>query len=209
MSIYELTLNDYLDAAASKSATPGGGSVSAVVAANASAMVSMVANLTLGKKAYAAVQEDIKAILSAMDKILMNIKELTEKDMQAFQRFMDAWRLPSANSDEQVAKNEAVEKAAINASLVPLELGAACLAILQQAVQLASIGNKSAISDVGVGAYLAEGALKSALLSVDINLPLIADHSAKEKLQAEEARLIAEAEELKQLAIAKVRERMV
>jgi formiminotetrahydrofolate cyclodeaminase len=63
MSIYEKTLNEYLEAAASKSHTPGGGSVSAVVGANAASMVSMVANLTIGKKKYAEVQEEAQAIL--------------------------------------------------------------------------------------------------------------------------------------------------
>lgn len=208
MNIYELTLNEYLDLAASKSPTPGGGSVSAVVAANAAAMVCMVANLTLGKKAYSDVQEDVTGILGSMDKIISNIKILTEKDMLAFQGFMDAWKLPAATDDEKSIKKEAMEDAAQNASTVPLELCRTCLDILKQAARLAPIGNKSAISDVGVGVYLAEAALRSAMLSVDINLPLIGDDAFKVKLLSEKAGIIVEADEIKLFALAEVKKRL-
>ncbi len=208
MNIYELTLNEYLDAASSKSSTPGGGSVSAVVAANASAMVSMVANLTLCKKGYEDVQDVVGSILEVMSKNMTNIKELTQKDMQVFQSFMEAWRLPSATEEEKSGKSIAMEKAAQNASTVPLELCSACIEILRQACRLAPIGNKTAISDVGVGAYLAEAALNAAMLSVDINLPMIREEAFKEKLLMEKKRLLAEAEELKSEAVAEVRKRL-
>jgi len=208
MNIYEMTLNEYLNVASSKSPTPGGGSVSSVVAANAAAMVSMVGNLTLGKKAYEAVQGDISEMLGVMDGIMSDIKVLTEKDMLAFQSFMDAWKLPSSTYDEKIMKKEAMEKAAQNASSVPLDLCGKCLDILKQALYLAPIGNKSAISDVGVAVYLAEAALNAAMLSVDINLPLIGDEAFKANLQAQKAKLIVEAEELKLLALAEVKKRL-
>lgn len=208
MNIYEMTLNSYLDAASSKSPTPGGGSVSAVVAANASAMVSMVANLTLGKKGYDNVQGEINDILEAARQNMDQVKALTEKDMQAFQNFMDAWRLPSVTEEEKAAKGTAMEKAAQNASSVPLELCKACVDILRLAKRLAPIGNKTAISDVGVGAYLAEAALKAAMLSVDINLPLIKDETFKAGLLAGKAAILAEADELKLYALADVKKRL-
>jgi formiminotetrahydrofolate cyclodeaminase len=209
MNIYEMTLNDYLEAASSKSSTPGGGSVSAVVAANASAMVSMVANLTLGKKGYEDVQDAVKSILEKMNRNMNDIKEVTGKDMQAFQSFMEAWRLPSATEEEKSSKSLAMEKAAQNASTVPLELCSACIEILKQAQCLAPIGNKTAISDVGVGVYLADAALRSAMLSVDINLPLIKEEAFKERLLAGKAVLLAEADELKMLALAGVTKRLL
>jgi formiminotetrahydrofolate cyclodeaminase len=208
VNIYEMTQNEYLEAASSKSPTPGGGSVSAVVAANAAAMVSMVANLTLGKKGYDDAQDTVRDILGIMGQSMAEIKALTEKDMQAFQRFMDAWKLPSASEEEKAAKNAAMEQAAQNASSVPLELCRACVVILQQAVRLAPIGNKTAISDVGVGVYLAEAALKAAMLSVDINIPMIREEAFKAGLLAEKARLLAEAEELKLYALADVKKRL-
>lgn len=208
MNIYDMTLNEYLKAASSKSPTPGGGSVSAVVAANAAAMVSMVANLTLGKKAYEAVQGDAAEILGVMDIIMSDIKELTEKDMLAFQNFMDAWKLPSSTEDEKSIKKEAMEKAAQNASSVPLDLCGKCVDILRQALRLAPVGNKSAISDVGVAAYLAGAALNGAMLSVDINLPLIGDEAFAANLRTQKAGLLVEAEELKLFALAEVKKRL-
>jgi formiminotetrahydrofolate cyclodeaminase len=208
MNIYKMTLNEYLDAVSSKNPTPGGGSVSAVVAANAAAMVSMVANLTLGKKAYEGVQADAVSILSTIDKIISVIKVLTEKDILAFQSLMDAWRLPSATEDEKSIKKEAMENAAKNASLVPLDLCRTCLNILKQTLRLAPIGSKSAISDVGVGVYLAEAALKAAMLSVDINIQIIGDDAFKANIKAEKARLLVEADEFKLLALAEVKKRL-
>lgn len=208
MSIYEKSVNDYLAVAASKSPTPGGGSVSAVVATNAAAMVSMVANLTLGKKGYDAVQGLAQEVADASAKLIEELKGLTARDMHAFDIFMGAWKLPATTDAEKKAKDEAMEKAAQNASQVPLDICKACLEILKLAAKLAPVGNKGAISDVGVGAYVAEAALKACMLSVDINLPSIQTPSFKAMLVAERARLFTEAEELKILALADVKKRM-
>jgi formiminotetrahydrofolate cyclodeaminase len=208
MSIYEKTLNEYLDVAASKSPTPGGGSVSAVVATNAAAMVSMVANLTLGKKGYDDVQGLAQEVADGCAALIAQLKELTAKDMKAFDIFMAAWRMPAGTDAEKKAKDEAMEQAAQNASQVPLDICKACLEILKFAARLAPTGNKGAISDVGVGAYVAEAALKACMLSVDINLPSIKTASFKQMLVSERARLFTEAEELKLLALADVKKRL-
>ena len=208
MSIYEKTLNEYLDVAASKSPTPGGGSVSAVVATNAAAMVSMVANLTLGKKGYEGVEGEVKEILAGSTKAIDELKALTARDMQAFDIFMTAWRMPKDTDEQKKAQAEAMEKAAQNASTVPYEICKVCLDILKLAARLAPIGNKGAISDVGVGAYVAEAAMKACMLSVDINLPSIKEAGFKAMLVSERARLFTEAEELKLLALADVKKRL-
>jgi len=203
-----MTLNDYLALVASKSPTPGGGSVSAVAAANAAAMVSMVANLTLKKKGYEAVQPQVEEILEGATQAIEKLKDLTSQDMQVFENLMTAWRLPSENDDQKEIRTEALEKAAQEASAVPLEICQVCLKILKLADDLAPIGNKNAISDVGVGAYLAEASLKAAMLNVDINLPSIKDETLRLHLISEKERLLREAEELKTLAMEKVRARL-
>ncbi len=208
MSIYEKSLNEYLEMAASKSPTPGGGSVSAVVAANAAAMVSMVANLTIGKKGYEEVQDVAKEVAEGCAQAIEKLKELTARDMEAFEIFMKAWRMPSDTEEQHRAKDEAMEKAAQNASQVPLEICKVCLDILKMAARLAPVGNKGAISDVGVGAYVAEAALRAAMLSVDINLPSIKTESFREMLVRERARLFVEAEEYKLQALADVKRRL-
>ncbi len=208
MSIYEKSVNEYLEVAASKSPTPGGGSVSAVVATNAAAMVSMVANLTLGKKGYDEVQGLAQETADACAAIIAKLKDLTAKDMESFEIFMKAWRMPGDTPEQKKAKDEAMEKAAQNASQVPLDICKQCLEILKFAAKLAPVGNKGAISDVGVGAYVAEAAMKACMLSVDINLPSIKTESFKSMLVSERARLFTEAEELKLLALADVKKRL-
>jgi formiminotetrahydrofolate cyclodeaminase len=208
MSFYEMSVNEYLEVAASKSATPGGGSVSAVVATNAAAMVSMVANLSLGKKGYEDVQEEAQQVADAAVQIIEELKELTARDMAAFDIFVTAWKMPSDTDEEKAAKAKANEDAAQNASTVPMEIAKACLEVMKLAKQMAPWGNKSAISDVGVAAYVAEGAMKAAMLSVDINLPGLKTKAFADNLVAERARLFAEAEELKIHALCEVKKRM-
>jgi formiminotetrahydrofolate cyclodeaminase len=208
IDLYGTTLNEYLSLAASKSPTPGGGSVSAVTATNAAAMVSMVANLTLGKKGYEAAQEQAKRIVSEAASLIEELKKLTAEDMAAFDTFMAAWRMPSASDAEKKAKEAAMEQAAQNASTVPVKICGVCLRILAAARELAPIGNKTAISDVGVALYVADAALRSAMLSVDINIPLIKTESFVVELKAERARLLAEAEELKIVGLGIVKTRL-
>jgi formiminotetrahydrofolate cyclodeaminase len=208
MSIYEKSINEYLEVAASSSPTPGGGSVSAIAATNAAAMVSMVANLTIGKKGYEEHQAAATEIAAAAVKLIDELKALTARDMEAFDLFVKAWRMPKDTPAEKAAKDEANEKAAQNASMVPLEISKVCLEIVKLSVKLAPFGNKSAISDVGVAAYLAEAAMKAAMLSVDINIPGLKTKSFADMLIAERARLFAEAEDLKVLALADVKKRM-
>ena len=207
--LYAKTLNEYLAMAASKSPTPGGGSVSAVTATNAAAMVSMVANLTLGKKGYEASQEQVKRILDQATALIEELKALTAEDMAAFDTFMTAWRLPTTTDAEKKAKETAMEQAAQNASRVPVAICRACLRILAAARELAPLGNKTAISDVGVALYVADAALRSAMLSVDINIPLIKSESVVADLKAERARLLSEAEELRVVGLGIVKTRLV
>ena len=208
MSIYEKSLNDYLALAASSSPTPGGGSVSAIVATNAAAMVSMVANLTLGKKGYEDHQEAARRIAAEAVALIEQLKGLTVRDMEAFDRFVKAWKLPATNDAEKRSKAEANEQAAQNATTVPMEICRVCLQIMQLARELAPFGNKSAISDVGVAAYVAEAALKAAMLSVDINLPGLKTREFAAAMTQERAGLVAAAEELKILTLADVKKRL-
>lgn len=207
-SLYEKTLDEYLAMAASKSPTPGGGSVSAVVATNAAAMVCMVSNLTIGKKGYEGCQEQVARILREATALTDELKALTAEDMAAFGTFMAAWRMPGGTETEKAAKETAMEHAARNASSVPIRICRACLRILALARELAPIGNKSAISDVGVALYVGEAALRAAMLSVDINIPLIKTAPFVAELKAERAQLIADAEEQRVVGLGIVKTRL-
>ncbi len=204
MSLYDKTLNEYLEVASSSSPTPGGGNVSAITATNAAAMVCMVANLTIGKKGYEEYQDDAKKVLEETTKIMEKLKELTQKDIDAFNKYMEAFRMPKNTDEEKEKRKQALQEAAKNATVVPLEISKTCLEILVQAEKLSKFGNKMAISDVGVGAYIAEACVKAAMYSVDINLPSIKDKEFVENVLQERAKIFTKAEELKILTLANV-----
>jgi formiminotetrahydrofolate cyclodeaminase len=204
MSLYEKTINEFLDVASSSSPTPGGGNVSAVAATNAAAMVCMVANLTIGKKGYEDYQEQAKEVLENATKLREKLKELTQKDIDAFNAYMGVFRMPKNTDEEKEKRKTALQEAAKNATLVPLEISKTCLDILVEAEKLSKYGNKMAISDVGVAAYIAEACVKAAMYSVDINVPSIKDQEFVNNVLNERANIFTKAEELKVLTLANV-----
>jgi formiminotetrahydrofolate cyclodeaminase len=203
-----MTLNDFIEVAASKSHTPGGGNVSAVVATLGASMVAMVGNLTVSNKKYAEFKDQAQAQVDKLMAIIERLKELTNKDMEAFDAYMAVFRMPKETDEEKKARAEAMEAAAKQATLVPLDICKACLEIVEEAEELSKYGNKMAISDVGVGAMVAETALRSCMLSVDINIPSIKDQDFVKEVRAERQRLFVQAEENKLLAMARVKEKM-
>ena len=206
--IYGMTMNDFIAVAASKSHTPGGGNVSAVVATLAGSMVAMVGNLTVSNKKYeefhAQAQEQVDRLMAVIEKL----KELTNADIAAFDHYMGCFKLPKETDADKKARAAALEDAAQKATLVPLDICKCCLEILKEADELSKYGNKMAISDVGVGAMVGEAALRACMLSVDINLPSIKDQAFAAKVKAEREHLFVQAEELKILALARVKEKM-
>ncbi|KIX15587.1 cyclodeaminase/cyclohydrolase family protein [Dethiosulfatarculus sandiegensis] len=206
--VYGKTVNEFIAEAMSSSPTPGGGNVSAVVATLGASMVCMVANLTIGKKAYVEFEDQAKEQVAKLSEIIERLKKLTNDDMEAFDQYMAVFRMPKSTDEEKKARAEAMQAAAKNATNVPLDICKTCAEIVKEAAKLAPYGNKMAISDVGVGAMVAETALRSAMLSVDINLPSIKDQDFVAQVKAERARLFVEAEENKLLALADVKKRM-
>lgn len=208
MDVYRWSIDEFLAAASSKSHTPGGGSASAVCAAIGASMILKVANLTIGKKGYEDYQEEVRTISRGAENAIFSLKGLTDNDMLAFERLAATWKLPSNTKEEKETKTVGMQKALKEASKVPMEICKTCLLILRLANRLAPIGNKLAISDVGVGVSLAYGALQSAMLSVDINLKSINDEDFKKGLLAERKEIFEQAEELKAQAMETVQGRL-
>ncbi len=204
MNLYQKTINEYLEVASSSSPTPGGGNVSAVAATNAAAMVCMVANLTIGKKGYEDHQDSAKSVLANATSLREKLKDLTQKDIDEFNAYMAVLKMPKNTEEEKAKRKEAMQVAAKNATIVPLEISKTCLGILVEAEKLSKFGNKMAISDVGVAAYIAEACVKAAMYSVDINLSSIKDDKFVQEILAERAKTFTKAEELKVLTLANV-----
>ncbi|MFH1059873.1 MAG: cyclodeaminase/cyclohydrolase family protein [Pseudomonadota bacterium] len=206
--IYGMSLNDFIAVAASKSHTPGGGNVSAVVATLAASMVAMVGNLTVSNKKYEEFHAQAQTQVDRLMGVIEKLKELTNADIAAFDHYMGCFKLPKETDADKKARAAALEDAAQKATLVPLEICQCCLEIIKEADELSKYGNKMAISDVGVGAMVGEAALRACMLSVDINLPSIKDQAFAAKVRAARENLFVQAEEHKLLALARVKEKM-
>ena len=205
---FDKSYREILEEAASSSPTPGGGNVSAMVACMGNAMVSMVANLTSGKEKYAEYQSQVDALLAKSKSIMSRLEELAYADMQEFGKFMAAIKMPKETDEEKQARSAAMEEASKTATDVPMDIAATCVEIIELAVDLAAYGNKGAISDVGVGAYIAEASMEGALLSADINLGGIKDQEYVKNAVAKRDRLRQKAQELRAKAVEAVKERM-
>lgn len=201
MMLVDKTLAGFLDELASGSSTPGGGSASALVAANSAALVSMVCNLTLGKKGYETVQDDVRDILHDSEKLREELTRLVDLDAEAFMEIMDAYQLPKTNAEEKAIRKEAIQAATRKASQVPMRTIELAVEVLSLAKEIAEIGNKNVVSDAGVAASLASSAVESAWYNVVINLKSIEDENFVEEMEEHGENLMDEADELYETAL--------
>lgn len=168
-------VSQFLDALASSAPAPGGGSVAALSGALGAALVSMVCNLTVGKKKYANVEQDIKAILEKSESLRHKLADLLQADVQAYTAVSQAMKMPRATEEEKAARAETLQKALKGATEVPLQIAEACVEVIALCQPAAEKGNKNAVSDAGVAILMAEAGLRSAALNILINLGWIED----------------------------------
>lgn len=177
-------ISNFLDELASNSPTPGGGSVAALAGALGVALISMVGNLTVGKKKYEEVEEDIKKIISSSEKLRYELSQLIEEDVKVFNNFMATYKMPKETEDEKGIRAEMIQESLIKAAKVPLKVAYKCLDILSLSKEVAEKGNINVVSDAGVAALMAEAALESAILNVKINLKMIKDEKERTELSS-------------------------
>ena len=163
-------LQRYLDDLASAQPTPGGGSTAALSGAMGAALASMVCRLTIGKEAYADVQQEIEELLNQTEHLRMRFQQLMHEDIEAYGRLSACYKLPRETSEERVARTAAIQKQLIEAALVPLEVVERAAELVQYCKRIAEIGNTTVLSDVATGAILASSAGEGAALMVRINL---------------------------------------
>jgi formiminotetrahydrofolate cyclodeaminase len=175
MNITQQTIDEFMDNLASKAATPGGGSVAAVMGAMAAALISMVANLTIGKKNYASVETQMQDLLNKSENLKIIMLDMIRADIEAFDLVMSAYKLPKATNDEINSRNQAIQVALKTATDIPLQCAEACRSIIHLSQLAAEIGNKNVVTDAGVAVLAAQAALRSAALNVYINIGNIED----------------------------------
>lgn len=181
----EMTVECFVNKVASKSPAPGGGSVSALCGALASALGSMVCNLTVGKKKYADVQEDIQQSLDELKPLSNQLLDYIDKDTEAFNKVMDAYSLPKTTDEETSLRKSAIEESMKTAAIVPLEVAKISFSILNELKVVVGKGNKNAVTDALVATMLSRTAVLGALYNVKINLISIKDKEFIGRVQEE------------------------
>lgn len=167
--------SEFIKALASKAPTPGGGGASAYCGSLASALASMVANLTIGKKTYAEYEDYMKEALVRLEAIRFRMYDLIDEDAEAFKPLAAAYRMPKNTPEEESAKHDAIQAALRYATDVPLEIMEACSKVIFECEELAYHGSRLAVSDVGVALLFARAALQGAHLNVVVNANLFDD----------------------------------
>jgi glutamate formiminotransferase/formiminotetrahydrofolate cyclodeaminase len=178
-------------AVASATPAPGGGSVAAHVGALGAALAQMVAGLTAGRKKYAAVDAEMRAIGLRAATLVNELQSLVQRDADAYGEVTAAYKLPKDTDEQVAARTKAIDDALVHAAQVPLETARACAAVADIAATVAHKGNTNAASDAGVAALLAEAACRGAVYNVRINVSSMTDRSPGTSLAAEGASLVA------------------
>ena len=173
---------DFLTVLASAAPVPGGGGASAFVGAMGTALGCMVGNLTLGKKKYADVQEDIQRIIAKAEELRGDLTALVEKDALVFEPLSKAYGLPKETEEQQRYKEVTLEKCLKDACGVPYEIMERIMEAIDLHEELAKKGTRIAVSDVGVGVQFCKAALMGASLNVYINTKLMKDRTYAEEM---------------------------
>jgi methenyltetrahydrofolate cyclohydrolase len=188
--IESLSLEKFLDELASAAPTPGGGSGAAVIGAMGAALISMVCNVTLGKKGQEAAAPQMLAVRTESERLRSRLTAMISEDIAVFNALMQAYRLPKAADEEKTLRSAAIQASLRSATETPLECARVCTQVIGIARRAAEHGFSGVISDAGVGVLAAQTALRSAALNVQINTPTLADREYAAAANAELERLL-------------------
>ena len=175
--IKDKSIQTFLDELASKASTPGGGSAAAIIGAMGAALISMVANFTVGKKGYEDVDAEARNILGKSEELRNQLTGMIKADVDVFNRVMAAYGMPKDSDDQKTARSAEIQAALKEATDVPLACARAAAEVIKLSEPIAEKGNKNVISDAGVAVLAGQAALRSAALNVYINIGGIKDEN--------------------------------
>ncbi len=205
----DLSLDAFLERLGSSDPVPGGGSASALAAAMGAALIAMVAELTIGRPAYAEHEETVRKLRFDALERGAELLDLAQQDADAYDLVVRARYMPKESEAERDARNAAISAATVAATRAPLRVAVVASEVLDLAERIAPIGNRNAASDAGVAALLAAAGLRGAVLNVRINLPYLpADEPLRDSAPAELDRLEALAAKGQAAALTAVAERL-
>jgi methenyltetrahydrofolate cyclohydrolase len=188
--ITQSSIEKFLDDLASGAPTPGGGSAAAIMGAMGAALISMVCNVTVGKKGLEAVAAEMKSLREQSEKLRARLAAMVAEDVAAFDGLMVAYRLPKLSETDKVRRTEAIQTSLRAATETPLDCARACAEVIALAQRAGEAGYSGVISDAGVGVLAAHAALRSAALNVYMNAPSLKDREFARQATSEVAELL-------------------
>ncbi|MBS4209998.1 cyclodeaminase/cyclohydrolase family protein [Bacillus sp. FJAT-50079] len=205
---WDHSIRTLIQQAASSQPTPGGGSISALTATLGATMTSMVGSLSKGEK-FEEICKQSSSLVEKMKDIITSCEELFFADINAFEKYMNALRLPSSTDVEKENREQSLQIAIVQAIEVPIKLMKVCQEGLQNTYRIVELANKNVISDLGIGAILFEAAAHSAFLTVEMNLSTLKEIDLKQRYTKQTSILIKEIEELKESTLKMVHHRII
>jgi methenyltetrahydrofolate cyclohydrolase len=196
MKLIDYKVKDFIDEVDSSQPAPGGGSVSALAASLGVSLARMVGHLTIGKKKYQALEPDIKEnfekIHEMLDSIKKELSSLIDRDTEAFNQIMEAFKLPKTTDQEIILRKQKVQEATLCAIDIPIQVARLSVSVLQQLEFILTYGNKNTVSDLGCAALMLAAGAEGAILNVKINLGGLEKEEIKLAYQKETFGLLKE-----------------
>lgn len=177
------TIQEFLNRTASNEPIPGGGSISALNGAIATALAEMLASLTIGKKKYVEVEDEMKKAAQKMSQQREFFYEDIDRDAGAYKTVMDAFKLPKETDEEKAKRSNQIQEATKHAALVPMEIAQRAFDLLDEIEQTTRNGNSNAVTDGCISMMTCRTAVLGALLNVRINLGSIKDADFVKELE--------------------------
>ncbi len=180
----ELSLQKFIDVTAGSDPVPGGGSISALAGTLSAALTHMVAGLTIGKKKYLEVEDEMKVIAEKTSEIQALLYEAIDRDSEAYNVVFDAFKLPKETDEEKKKRSEAIQEATKVAADVPMEVAEMAFSLIPYIKAVVAKGNQNAVTDGCVAMLCCRTAVLGALLNVRINLGSIKDQDFVKEYEA-------------------------
>lgn len=197
MLMLEKKATEFLEDLSSAAPFPGGGGAAALTGALAASLGLMVANLTIGKKKYAAVEEEMQNAIQVLISLRDELVRLTDEDAVGFEPLAKAYRLPKDTPEQRLHKEAVMEKALYDACVVPIKIMEKTLEVMNYLILLGEKGSVMAVSDAGGAIVLAQAALEGAALNIFINTKSMKNRELAEELNLRAEKMISEGDKKK------------